>query len=97
MDDILTIELENPFQECTISDMIIKVKDVDIFLNKNIVQSSTIQLIKVEDGKTVVFEKIYGKVWLVKRMDGYCAENVIRFFKFVVPGFNVQLDGKKLK
>ena len=72
--------------------MIVKVKDVNIFINKNILQKSK----AVNKEESIIIEIINGKEWLIKRMDNYSAENVIRFFKFIIPGFIVQLNGKKI-
>ena len=82
--------VDNPFKESANSDMIVKVKDVNIFINKNILQKSK----AVNKEESIIIEIINGKEWLIKRMDNYSAENVIRFFKFIIPGFIVQLNGK---
>ena len=72
--------VDNPFKESANSDMIVKVKDVNIFINKNILQKSK----AVNKEESIIIEIINGKEWLIKRMDNYSAENVIRFFKFII-------------
>ena len=87
--------VDNPFEESVDADMIIKVKDVDIFINKNIFLKSEATN-AVNKDESIIIEIINGKEWLIKTMDNYSAENVIRFFKFIIPGFIVQLNGKKI-
>ena len=89
-------EFDNPFEESINSNMIIKVKDVDIFINKNILQSCEAQSTKVEKDESVAIKTINGKEWSIKIIDNYSAEILIRFFKFIVPGFIIQLNGKRM-
>ena len=70
--------VDNPFEESADADMIIKVKDVDIFINKNIFLKSEATN-AVNKDESIIIEIINGKEWLIKRMDNYSAENVIRF------------------
>ena len=81
------------------SDFLINVGSIDIFLNKDIIRRSSVNSGNLfdEDEDDIANDIAYadGKCWTVKRMDDFCGGDVIRFFKFIVPGFDVELNGKR--